>query len=76
MIEGEIMAKKNSIPTNIAQAMQCAAKIERGQACSMAELKATVRLLKTGLSAARSGARMAKSNLKKAEDMVRQLISR
>lgn len=68
------MAK--SVPTNIAQALQCARKIEMGKACSVAEMKATIRLLKQGVSGARQATKVAKTALKKSEDMVRSLLSR
>ena len=41
------------VPTNIAAALRCVAKVQMGKACTMKELKATVMLLndarKTGL---------------------------
>jgi len=68
------MAK--SVPTNIAMAMSCAKKIEMGKACSVNEMKATIRLLKQGLTASRSAVKVAKSSARKAEDMVKTLIGR
>ena len=68
------MAK--SIPTNIAQAMACARKVEMGRPCTLNEMKATIRLLKQGLSASRSAVKVAKQGLRKSEDMVKSLINR
>jgi hypothetical protein len=67
---------KSSIPTNIAMASRCAAKVKSGKACSMAELRATVMLLQTGLNASRSATRVAKAQLAEKAGMVRDLLSR
>ena len=50
------------IPTNIAMALKCAAKVRMGKACTMKELKATVLLLN---DARKSGLK----SLKMARDM-------
>ena len=68
------MAK--STPTNIAMAMACARKVEMGKACTVNEMKATIRLLKQGLTASRSAVKVAKSSARKAEEMVKTLIGR
>jgi len=39
------MAKRNSTPTTIAQALSCVRKVRGGKACTMNEMKATVMLL-------------------------------
>ena len=69
------MAKKNSVKT-IADASRCAAKVAAGQACTMAELKATVAVLNTALKTARSTAKVAKREAMEAKDMVGKLLSR
>lgn len=65
-----------SVPQNIAQAMKCAAKIESGRSCTVAEMKATVRLLKQGLTGARATARAAKTAASEAKDMLQSVLSR
>tara|TARA_B100001287_G_C22652906_1_gene516127 strand:- start:642 stop:851 length:210 start_codon:yes stop_codon:yes gene_type:complete len=65
-----------SIPTNIAMAMKCATKIQQGKSCSMAEMRATIMLLKQGLTSSRSAVKLAKNQLKKAETMVERLLGR
>lgn len=67
---------KNSTPTNIAMATKCAAKVRAGKACSMAELKATVMLLDTGLKTGRRTLRLAKNQLTEKTLMVRDLLGR
>jgi len=64
------------VPTNIAQASACAAKLQAGKACTLAELKATVRLLNQGMNAARVAARTAKKAAKESKEMVSKLLSR
>jgi len=68
------MAKK-AIKT-IADASACAAKMANGQACTQAEMKATVRILNGALRTARMTAKMAKREASEAKDMVRTLMSR
>lgn len=68
------MAKK-TIKT-IADASACATKIANGQACTQAEMKATIRILNGALRTARSTAKMAKKQAKDATDNFRALLSR
>ena len=70
------MARKPSTPETIAQASACAAKVARGQACTMAELKATVLLLNTALKTARSTAKVAKREAGEAKEMGSKLLGR
>lgn len=67
---------KSTVPTNIAQAMKCAVKIETGKPCTVAEMKATIRLLKQGVSGARTATKVAKSALRDSKDMVTSLLGR
>lgn len=65
-----------SVPTNIAMASKCAAKVQAGKACTMAELRATVSLLNTGLKTSRRTLKVAKDQLKEKSQMVRDLLGR
>jgi len=67
---------RQSIPTNIAMATKCAAKVQAGKPCTMAELKATVMLLNTGLKTGRRSLKMARDQLKEKTLMVRDLLGR
>lgn len=49
------------VPTNIAAALKCAAKVRAGKACTMKELKATVMLLDEARKTAQKTSRMLKS---------------
>ncbi len=69
------MAKAKDI-TTIADATRCAAKMANGQACTVNEMKATVRLLNSGLRTARATAKAAKREANEARDMFRALLSR
>jgi hypothetical protein len=69
------MAKKNPIKT-IADASACAAKLAEGQACTMAEMKSTIRILNAALKTARVTARAAKKEAKSASESFRALLSR
>lgn len=60
----------------IADALKCASKVNAGQACSPAELRATVKLLSSALKTAKSTARMAKKQLKDSDNMVTRLMSK
>jgi len=68
------MAKK-AIKT-IADATSCAAKIANGQACTQAEMKATIRILHSALKTARSTAKSAKREAVSATEMLRSLLNR
>ncbi len=68
------MAKK-TIKT-IADATSCAAKIANGQACTQAEMKATIRILHGALKTARSTAKSAKREALNATDMLKSLLNR
>lgn len=48
------------VPTNIAMALKCAAKVRMGKACSMKELRATVMLLDQARKTGQQTARMLK----------------
>jgi hypothetical protein len=65
---------KSSVPTNIAMATRCAAKVNAGKACSMAELRATVSLLNTGLKSGRRSLALAKKQLVEKTAMVSDLL--
>jgi len=69
------MARKSD-PQTIAQAMKCANKVARGQACTMSELKATVQLLNSALKTARTTAKVAKREAGEAKEMVSKLLGR
>jgi hypothetical protein len=69
------MAARKTVKT-IADAMSCAAKIADGKACTQAEMKATIRILATGLKTARSTAKAAKREAGEAKDMFRALLGR
>jgi len=66
---------KNPIKT-IADASSCAAKLADGKACTMAEMKATIRILNSALKTARVTARAAKKEAKSATESFRALLSR
>lgn len=68
------MAKK--VVKTIADASSCAAKLAEGKACTMAEMKATIRILNAALKTARSTAKAAKREAKSATDNFRALLSR
>ena len=67
---------KASVPTNIAMASRCAAKVQAGKACTMAELRATVTLLNQGLKTGRRSLKIAKDQLKEKSQLVRDLLGR
>lgn len=69
------MARKNPIRT-IADASACAAKLAEGKACTMAEMKSTIRILNQALKTARVTARAAKKEAKSASESFRALLSR
>jgi uncharacterized protein GlcG (DUF336 family) len=69
------MAKKNVVKT-IADASSCAAKLAEGKACTMAEMKATIRILNSALKTARSTAKAAKREARTATENFRGLLSR
>lgn len=71
------MAKKkgHSVKT-IADASRCAAKVAAGQACTMAELKATVAVLNGALSTARATAKVAKREAAEAKEMLGKVLGR
>lgn len=71
------MAKKKapSVKT-IADASRCAAKVASGQACTMAELKATVAVLNGALSTARATAKVAKREAAEAKEMLGKVLGR
>jgi len=64
------------VPKNIAEASRCAAKLASGKPCTMAEMKATIRLLNQGMNASRVAARTAKKAAKESKEMVSKLLSR
>ena len=68
------MAKK--VVKTIADASACAAKLAEGKACTMAEMKATIRILNAALKTARSTAKAAKREAKSATESFRLLMSR
>jgi len=56
--------------------MKCASKVNAGQACSAAELRATVKLLNSALKTAKATARAAKNQLKASDNMVTRLMAK
>tara|TARA_R110000823_G_C15865863_1_gene493673 strand:+ start:179 stop:406 length:228 start_codon:yes stop_codon:yes gene_type:complete len=60
--------------TNIAMALRCASHIKQGKACSMADARATVALLDTGLKTARRRAAAEKKALAQSDNMVSRLL--
>lgn len=70
------MASRSKVPVNVAQAMACAAKMQRGQTCTVAEMKATALLLKQALGTARSTAKAAKKEADDLREMVNRLLGR
>lgn len=56
--------------------MSCANKLASGKSCTMAEMKATIRLLNGALKTARATAKAAKREAVEAKDMFRSLLSR
>ena len=66
------MARKKTTPKTLAQAMACAKKVSMGQACTMAELKATVMLMRDGLTTARRKSRELKDRVSFLRDMVKR----
>jgi len=60
----------------IADALKCASKVNAGQACSAAEMRATVKLLSSALKTAKSTASTVKKQLKRSDDMVARLLSK
>ena len=67
------MASRSKI-TNIAMALRCASHIKQGKACSMADARATVALLDTGLKTARRRASAEKKALAQSDNMVSRLL--
>jgi|TARA_Y100000015_G_scaffold38826_1_gene42091 hypothetical protein len=66
------VARKKTTPKTLAQAMACAKKVSMGQACTMAELKATVMLMRDGLTTARRKSRELKDRVSFLRDMVKR----
>jgi len=62
--------------TTIADAMKCAAKINAGKACSAAEMRATIKLLDTGLKTSRRTIREMKRQITDKDSMVRRLLAK
>ena len=67
------MAARSKI-TNIPMALRCASHIKQGKACSMADARATVALLDTGLKTARRNASASKKALMASDNMVTRLL--
>lgn len=62
--------------TTIADALKCASKINQGKACSASEMRATIKLLDTGLKTARRSLRAAKQELARSDNMVTRLMAK
>ena len=62
--------------TNIADASKCAKKLAEGKACTVAELKATVRLLNDAMKASRTAAKIAKREAREAKEMLGRALGR
>lgn len=60
----------------IADALKCASKINEGKACTAAEMRATIKLLDTGLKTARRSLRSAREDLKRSDNMVTRLLAK
>jgi len=70
------MSKRVKQIKTIADATSCASKIANGNACTQAEMKATIRILMAALRTARSTAKSAKREAVDAKDMLKSLLSR
>jgi hypothetical protein len=62
--------------TTIADALKCAAKVNAGKACSPAEMRATIKLLDTGLKTSRRTIRELKRQVSDKDSMVRRLLAK
>lgn len=72
-----LMAKKSKVdPTTLAGALMCAAKTRRGEACTAAELKASLTTMAAAYHASKRSVRDLRERLDEAKDMVRNLLSR
>jgi signal transduction histidine kinase len=62
--------------TTIADALKCAAKINAGKACTAAEMRATIKLLDTGLKTSRRTVRELKRQLTRSDGLVQRLMGK
>lgn len=62
--------------TTIADALKCAAKINAGKACTAAEMRATIKLLDTGLKTSRRTVRELKRQLTRSDGLVSRLMAK
>jgi len=62
--------------TTIADALKCAAKINAGKACTAAEMRATIKLLDTGLKTSRRTVRELKRQLTRSDGLVSRLMGK
>lgn len=68
------MAKKAIV--TVADASACAVKLASGKPCTMAEAKATIRILQGALTTARATARVARREASEAKDMVKSILGK
>ena len=62
--------------TTIADALKCASKVNAGKACTAAEMRATIKLLDTGLKTSRRTIRELKRQVTDKDSMVRRLLAK
>lgn len=62
--------------TTIADALKCASKISNGKACSASEMRATIKLLDTGLKTSRRTVRELKHQLSRSDGLVTRLMAK
>ena len=62
--------------TTIADALKCASKINAGKACTASEMRATIKLLDTGLKTSRRTVRELKRQLTRSDGLVQRLMSK
>lgn len=62
--------------TTIADALKCAAKVNAGKACTVSELRSTIKLLDTARKTALRTARATKEALNRSDNMVTRLMGK
>lgn len=62
--------------TTIADALKCAAKVNAGKSCTPAEMRATIKLLDSGLKTSRRTIRELKRQVTDKDSMVRRLLAK
>ena len=62
--------------TTIADALKCASKINAGKSCTPAEMRATIKLLNTGLRTSRRTVAELKRQLTRSDGLVSKLMTK